>query len=327
MTNQSVTLIYNYLDTGCSQSDLTVLQALRGGMEDINSKPYLLNYIFQDLLHAPLNLKYGNAELLRIKTFFSKYKIPIIYGAFLQTKESPPFVAVRLMQDTEVESLKGLGEQNMETDFEEQETIPQEEVYPQPYVLYGPFSPQYDPSTGLVTLPSGFDTSQIFVGECIQSANGNVYMVLSISSSNSFTIAANIVDDFTNATIVFQNPNPKLTYNFFFFDQVFEITCVTGADSAPLFWLTGIIKFLLLRYRKELLEKYNVGLTSISMGPSELLEIQDTNVQLLVQKFTMKARTEQRILVDISGPVKGIQGTLELQAIGDPGFTLTEIIK
>ena len=327
--NSSVTpnLIYDYLTTGASQSDLTVLQALRVAMTDVCSKPYLLNYVFQDLLHDNLSTKFGNKELSKIKQFFSTYKIPIVYGAFLMTKESPPFVAVRLMQDNENESLKGLGEQNAMTDFEDTETISSKDVYSQPYVLYGPFSPQYDSATGIMTLPSGFDTSQIFVNECIQSATGKLYPVLTLINSTSFTIATGISDNFTNAAVVFQNPDPHLFYNFFFFDQVFEITCVTGADSAPLFWLTSLIKWILLRYRKDLLEKYNVGLTSLSMGPSDLLEVQDTNVQLLVQKFTMKARVEQRVLVDISSDVRGIKGAIGIQSIGDPDFTLTEEIE
>ena len=316
-----------YTTTGSSQLDLTVLQAIRNGLSDIYEKPYLLNYIFQDLLHEPLNIKYGAAELNRIKTFFSKYKVPVAYGAFLQTKEVPPFIAVRLISDVENKSLKGLAEENFPTYDEEHETISSTLVYPQPYKLYGPFSPTYDPVSGTVTLPTGFDVSQIFVGECIQSNTGKLYPVLSIVSTNSFTIAPNVLDDFTNATVVFQDPDPNLIYNFFFFDQVFEIVCVTGADIAPLFWLTGLLKFILLRYRKELLEKYNCSLSSISMGAADLLEVQDTNVQLLVQKFQMECRVEQRVLVDISGPVRGIQGTLNLQSVGDPNFTLTEVIE
>lgn len=322
MTNSSATqdLIYSYLTTGCNTMELNVLNAIRVGLEDIYQKPYLLNYIFLDLLHEPLNIKYGNGELLKIKQFFSTYKVPIVYGAWLNTKTTPPFVAVRLISSNEVDSLKGLGEENAMTEFEETETIPQQQVYPQPYIFAGPFSPQYDSTTGIVTLPDGFTTTGIFVGECLQSANGNLYPVLSLISSTSFTIATDIKDNFTNSTVVLQNPDPNLIFNFFFFDEIYEIMCVTGADSAPLFWLTSVIKFILLRYRRQLLEKYNVALSSISMGKSELLEVQDTNVQLLTQPFTLKCRIEQRILVDVSGPVRGITGTINAQIDSDPDF-------
>lgn len=316
-----------YTTTGTNSFELTLLQALREGIEYIYTQPYLLNYIFQDLLHKPLAEKYGNKELLKLKQFFSTYKLPVIYGSFLNNKTPPPLISVRIISDQEVVELKGLGEENFPTYDEEHETIPSALVNPQPYNLLGPFSPNYSITTGVVTLPTGFDTTEVFVGEALQSANGNLYPVLSLIDSSNFSITTGVIDNFTNASIVLQNPDPNLIYNFFFFDQVFEIACVVGADSAQIFWLTSLVKFILLRFRKELLEKYNLALSTISMGASELLEVQDTNVQLIVQKFSLKVRTECRVLVDISGPVRGIQGTLNIQSVGDPNFTLTEDIE
>lgn len=329
MTNTSSTanLIYDYLTTGTNTQELTLLNALRTSIDDIRSKPWILPYILADVLHEPLATKYQN-ELAKFSKWFMTYKIPVVYGEWLNAKEVPPLIAVRLVSEREVKELKGIGEENMVTDFEEEaDFIDSNKINPQPFNLVGPFSPNYSATTGTVTLPSGFTTDDIFAGECLQSANGNLYPVLTIVDDTNFTITTDVRDNFTNSSIVFQNPNPYLTYNFFFFDQTFEIMCVTGADSAPLFWLTALLKFILLKYRKDLLEKYNLGLSSISMGKSEVLEVQDTNVQLLAQPFMLEARVEQRVLIDTSLPIKGIQGTINVQAIGNPDFTEEIIIK
>ena len=329
MTNTSSTenLIYRYITTGTNTQELTLLNALRTAITDIRSKPWILPYILMDVLHEPLVTKYQN-ELAKFSKWFMTYDLPVVYGAWLQTKEIPPFIAVRLISETEVKNLKGIGEENMTTDFEEEtDFINSDKINAQPFNLVGPFSPNYSSTSGTVTLPVGFTTDDIFVGECLKSANGALYPVLSIIDSTNFTITTDIRDNFTNSSIVFQNPNPYLSYNFFFFDQTFEIMCVTGADSAPLFWLTALVKFILLKYRRDLLEKYNLGLSSISMGKSELLEIAETNVQLLTQPFVLETRIEQRILIDATLPIKGIQGNLHLKTSEDTDFEEEIIIK
>ena len=100
----------NYLTTGLCPTDLTVLAGIRDGIALLRQYPYLLNYIFMDLLHPPLLTKYGASELGKIKRWFAENELKVVYGSFLETKTPPPFISVKVISSNESERLKGLGE-------------------------------------------------------------------------------------------------------------------------------------------------------------------------------------------------------------------------
>lgn len=289
---------------GVPQTDLLFLHALREGIAEIRQYPVLLEFIFQDLFDDPLQIKYGNSEFNKIVNWFKSSNIAVIHGFMNYDKPSLPLVTFRCLSSDEDKSLAHIGDgDNVIGDYEVEEI----KVRTQPRIWLGPFTPTYDLETGLVTLPSDVNGTSIFPGQYLVSKSTKKrYQVLTTPTAGTFTIQTNVRDNFTDAYIqpAFSYLRPK--YREITLKNLYEIGCYTMTEPAELVWLTAIVRFILVRNRKCLLEQNNINLSSFKMGPMEQDLQENTQVNILSQNIIVESISEMRVVEEFGTIIEGI---------------------
>ncbi len=250
-------------------SDLILLQLFKQGMADIRANPYLLDFIFDQLLVPENDLlkSYGQREVDRAKRWFMNTAIDVRLAYTMQEIKFP-VLAIEMLNQAEMKQYAVLGDVAAPVWDSD---VSQNEYVIKPRALAGPYpSVNYSLTTGLVTLPTGFDTELIFPNQALLSNKSQEeYLITSINSSvsNAFYIATDIRDDFTNSYIAPAYKTLKVKRNIIQLSESFNFKMLVNGDPGPLVWMHQIVSYLILKYRKTLLEAKNMFLSTITSGP------------------------------------------------------------
>ncbi|HMG15264.1 MAG TPA: hypothetical protein VK590_07460 [Saprospiraceae bacterium] len=298
-----------------SQSDLVLIKALTEGLAYLRRNPWQLDYVFQDVTASNLNVEFGREEIQRAKKWFLKTEIPV-FGVYRLDKPIYPCITVSVLSSNESEAHAALGEIDPMV-FPEDETVNKQDLVSVPDMIEGPFSPSYDITTGIVTIPDEFSTELIFVNQGLYSQTSNTtYQIQAILSDKTFLIDKGIRDNLTNSFITPAYNVLKVMRHIANFKEQYEINCCIKGTPGELYWLHAITTYVLLQRRQYLLEKYNIGLSNLSSGEMVLDEAQSPE-NFFQRRIIMTGMAEVRWVDCLSEYLEGVIGEINLVKSGD----------
>jgi hypothetical protein len=250
-------------------SDLVLLKLFKQGMAELRANPWVLDFVFERLIedHMDLQKTYGEKEINRAKSWFLKNNIDVRLAYNLDGVQFP-CVAIELLSQSESKPHATMGDVAAPTWDED---VDQDQYVTKPRSLVGPFpSVNYNLTTGEVTLPDGFTNELIFTGQALYApGSNNEYVVSSINlnTTNSFYIEEGVRDNFTGSFISPAYQTLKVRREIALFQEMYNFKLMVQGDPGYLIWLHTIVSYLILKFRKTLLEKKNIFLTTITSGP------------------------------------------------------------
>ncbi len=298
-----------------SQSDIILIKTIRDGLDFIRKYPYHLDFIFQDAQSIIVEKEFGQKEIDNAKKWFLNTNIPT-FSTFRIDKPQYPCVTVQVLSSNESKQYARLGETYPEYNSEE---LDSQGIVKEPQISVGPFSPSYVQATGLITLPSGFDTSLVFPGQGLFSPTSNkIYTISAINGNNSFTIDINLVENFTGAYVVPAYQTLHVSRNIAEFSEQYEINCIVSGLPGELYWLTAIVSYILLQKRQFILEKNNIQLGTINLGPIDQSSDSNSTENFFSRTISMEGIVEVTWLETLDQHIEGISPVINIVKDSDP---------
>jgi hypothetical protein len=231
---------------GIFSGDILIMNALRYGLQDLRDNPWQLTLVFASLLNDPLTAEaYGQKEAQKAIDWFLKTSVPVILDATLTNSPAMPCVIVGLQDSNEAQAtladLHYVPHQTVESEWEP---------------LTQKFSAVYDPSTGLVipSVPVIVNNQMVLTDR-----NGSTFPVLDtqidINGNENFLITKNAPNaDFSQCVLKWATNRVSVQLESLVFSETYNIVCNTKGEPSYTLYLYSIIKYILLRYKKTLLE-------------------------------------------------------------------------
>ena len=240
---------------GIFQGDIILRTAIIEAKRRLYADPSLVDTVFQSLAQDELTLQtYGEAEIEKARVWFLQQDIPVALSA-RNADLSIPCITIGLQESVEAEQTHG------DVNYVTQEI--QHGEWPALTKHFTPVS--YSPSSGIMELPADA-MSDVVVdpGMFVETRSGNRHPVVENLGDNEIAIDVGIVDDFTNAIIVGSKPPLVTTIESVCFKETYEIGVHALGEPINCIVLHSILKFLLLRYKEELLEARNFERTTLA---------------------------------------------------------------
>ena len=306
-----------------TQTDLILRSALIAGIRDLRARPYLLADVFsQCATDALLQQEFGYKEIKRATDWFLKVNLPVVLQHRLDSVELP-CISIALLSSGERVGETYLGDYGDTEDLDDSQTFNQSDAGIDPLVILGPFTPAaYDPSTGIVTLPSSLSTDFVVPDQLLVDRTRNLaYPIASVPTDSTFTIKPGTVADFTEAIVMPRYQTLGLTRERAMFSETYQIGCHAAGDAVELLWLHSIVTFILLRYKNFYLDAR--GLTRTTFTSSDFVRNPAYEGQNVFSRYvTLQAIVEQNWVADVSSKLEGIK--LKSLRVMDGGVTPTE---
>jgi hypothetical protein len=235
-----------------------VRTAIIEGMRRLYSDPELLHSVFESLAQDDLTLQeYGEKQIRQAQDWFLHNKVPVLLSVRVAQMELP-CITIALRDSVEAEQTHG------DVNYDTQESTVGD--WPP---LTKPFTPTaYSPSTGMMQLPADTCLNLVIAaGMFVVTRNGNQYMIVEDLDDGLISIQPGIVDDFTGAVLKGARSKYVTTIESVNFKETYEIGIHTQGEPVNTIYLHSIIKFLLLKYKQDLLEARNFERPSIASSP------------------------------------------------------------
>ena len=188
----------------------------------------------------------------------------------------------------------------------------------------------YNSINGTVTLPSNFNTNNIYIGMILVDTTTNTgYPVVDIIDEANFKIAVGITTvNFNNAYIAPMSSFYVTTLESVAVRQNFSIKCFAEGDALYALYLEQLVTFILLRYKQILLEARGIDVSSLSSGP--LYKWSETNTEnIFGRDITLTGITRNYWPKVLSPQISGIaiQGVSIIGgAVTPPGLLQQQIL-
>jgi hypothetical protein len=246
---------------GLTPEDLLVAGAISAGIADVRKKPWLLDFCFSWLYNDELSKSlYGEKEIEAIKRWFSV--TDIFVSPVTMKMDVPQFPLVTVHLDQATEDRRTIGDVH----YNPEDEVPGEEVQVNPQKILGPLNAIYDSETGIVTIPEGQSSYNIFAGCLLVDKHTNIaYPIVSVQSTTEFTIEPGQVANFTGSWISPFNNLVNVSLESITYRHSYSIRVFTQ-DPKELMHLSMIIRFILMRYKQEYLEKRGLESSSFQYG-------------------------------------------------------------
>jgi hypothetical protein len=245
---------------GIFQEDVIIAEAISQGLDDVRKHPWLIEDILSSFVKEPaLQQKYGQKEIDNAKEWFLNNKIEVNMR-FREDKDQFPCVTVAIGSSSEKEEMKHLGDLSpcVET------LMPNQIGKPIPYVVK-PFVPtEYNPNTGLLTIPDTISLFGVAVGQILVNPDtGDGYVIQDILADG-ILLEPNLDINANRLGIVPKYQIYKARREHTFFQTTLSIGCHVHGDPHTLLWLHSIVLYTILRYRESLLEGRDFTQSSVS---------------------------------------------------------------
>lgn len=259
---------------GIFQGDVIVRTAIIEGLRRLHADPDLLHTVFESLAQDELTLnKYGEEQIHQAQQWFLKNRVPVLLSVRVSEMVFP-CITIALRDSVEAEQTHG------DVNYDTQESVPGE--WP---ALTKPFTPVlYSPTNGFLQIPlDTFAETVVAPGQFLVTKDGNKYMILDELGDGLIAIKPGIVDDFTDC--ILKGPQSKFvtTIESVNFKETYEVGIHTQGDPVNTIFLHSIVKFLLLKYKQDLLEARNFERTVLAS--SDLRQNVDTDKELVFDRF------------------------------------------
>ncbi len=303
---------------GIFQSDIIVRTAIAAALDDMRSKPWLIDFVFQSLLDDDLTRKYyGEDEIALVKDWFINTEIPIRMAFSLDTIQAP-MIAITLTESAE--DAASLGDIHYET---HEDIDPTDIAVVKPIFVFTPAA--FDASTGLVTLPAKLTTANVFPGMIVrEKGSSKTYVIDSVESDSTFIILGTDKAPLTLAVLTKASMEPSsqtqiVSLESILYREGFRLDLFVSGNHTHLLYLHTILVFALNRYKQSLLEARGFERSSVSSASlgkferneGEIIFTRSINLNGYVRQYWPK-----EIHGKIDGVVTGGNGTLGIQILG-----------
>jgi hypothetical protein len=249
-----------------NSSDLIIRSTFEAAFADLRANSWLLIDVFNSLvlINDPLtSTDYGQKEVQRAMNWFLSTDIPV-YMQYRIDNVTFPSITIIDMGASEM-----VGQRTALADDGHTETWSPENVVSTPQYVVPPFAvSNYDSTSGLITMPSSVNTSQVVPGQFLVSvASGKSYVIDKIAGTNQFYIEPNVTDNITTCYVLPLTPNWNLQREQTFFKQNYAIMVAAISDPVYCTWLTQIVTYVLGRYKEAYLEARGYEVSSFDVGP------------------------------------------------------------
>jgi hypothetical protein len=247
-------------------TDILIKTMIEGALADLRRNAWILDDIFGGLATDPLAThEYGYKEVQRAKEWFAKNRIDVYLNNRI---DAPQFPCITIVQTSSREMLERTSLSD-EGDIEDTEPHSKRKQIQKVYDNFTPKS--YNPAKGWVTFPDGVNTDLIAVGQfLVSSKSGKAYVIGSCVDSETFAIAPNIIDDFTNAYIAPPTSLWNLHREQTFLEETFAIGLHAQSDTNQAIWLRQLAAYMFFRYKEAYLEARGFEVSTLSVGAIDI---------------------------------------------------------
>ncbi len=289
---------------GIFQSDIIVRTAIAAALDDMRSKPWLVDFVLQSLLDDELTRKYyGEEEVALVKDWFINTEIPVKM-AFSLDGVVAPLIAITLTESTE--DTASLGDIHYE---------PFEDIDPIDIAIVKPiftFTPSgFNPETGEVTLPAKLNTSSVFPGMIVrEKSTTKSYVIDSIESDSSFIIIGTAkaplsLANLTKASVESSSTSQILSLESIVYREGFRLDLFVSGNHTHLLYLHTILVFALNRYKQSLFEARGFERSSVSSTSLGKFERNEGEI-IFTRSVMLNGYVRQYWPKEIHGKIDGI---------------------
>lgn len=268
-------------------TDLIIKSMLEAALADYRANHWVLEDVFAGLADDPMAApESGWKEVKAAIDWFLKTDIPVVTQHRIADAPKIPCISIAYKPSREMQERASLADDGIIEDYDVSKPGRGTTAI---IKITNNFTPDaYDRMTGEITMPKGFNTDLMSVGNYLIAKNGNAYQIKSIAGGDKFSIEPNIADDFTDCYVSpktsIWNAHRELT----FIEESYSIGCHTQNDPATTIWLWQLVFYAFLRYKEAFLEGRGYELSSLSS--SELMRNPEFQAENVFSKY-----------IDISG--------------------------
>lgn len=246
--------------------DLVLKSMFEAAINDLRKNPWILDDVFGGLANDALTSKeYGYKEVAAAKKWFLSANIDVVLQFRVDDPRFPTIAISKTGRNELAGQRTNIGDEGQIEDFDPKD------VTSRPPNVYAPFNPRkFNNAKGIVTFPKDLDTEMMVPGQFLVSQkSGKAYQILKVLDDKSFTIKANVQEDFTGAYIVpaiyMWNLHREITYA----KETYTIDCCAESDVAKAQWLHDLAWYILCRYKEAFIEGRGFELSTMSSGALE----------------------------------------------------------
>ena len=246
---------------GMTPEDLLVAGAISAGIADVRKKPFLLDLCFSWLVNDELSKSlYGEKEVEAIKKWF--FSTDIFVAPVTMRMDAPQFPMVTVHLEQASEDRRTLGDVH----YLPEDEVDGEQINVNPKKIADNLSPSYNSVTGVVVLPESQANLNIYTGTLLVDRNtGVAYPIISVQSATEFTIEPGANANFSNSYIAPFSSLVNVELESITYRHTYSVKVFTQ-DPKELMHLSMIIRFILMRYKQEYLEKRGLESSSFQYG-------------------------------------------------------------
>ncbi len=297
---------------GISQSDVLVARAIVAGLQELRAEPWLLPYVFRNLVDDDLTKDmYGAKDVQAAIDWFTGPEgggpgtgIKVVV---LPTLNPPSMPCVTLEWVASDEELNSLADIHGITSEEDGQARP---------ALVGPLDPtSYNPITGKLVLPEM--TFYPVVGMVVTDRQGQDFPIIAVDREpDALYLTAGTIADLHNMTIRGAAVGRKVSLESAAFRETFRIGCHTKGEIVHLRYLYSLVLFCLLRGRQALLEARGLERTSLSGGPEQRNESVEGSENVWSRFIMMTGSVRQIWPKGRGGQIWNLGGQFNVSAVG-----------
>jgi hypothetical protein len=261
---------------GVFSPDIVIKNLLDTGIADLRLNKWELELIFAYMLDDP---KLGEKERQRASNWFINTDIPVLWNMQLRP-DTFPSVSYTLMGGEQTEETLGY----LHYDTKENKLAEWEPITPA-------FDPLYNFTTGIVTIPDSILSLVSINNTMAMVTKDGVEYPLTDYNEGTFNIGKNLTVDLRNSII--KNMSSRLISNIesVNFKETIRVGIHSTNDPVTAIWLFSIVKYIVLKYNRVLLEQRGFECLSISYGPYDKDPVFPTeNITSRMITITGKAR-------------------------------------
>lgn len=234
-------------------SDIIIKTMLESAIADLRANPWILEDVYSGLANDKLaSPEAGWKEVKIAIDWFLNTDIPVMLQHRIGDRPRMPCITVAYMPSREMLDRTSLSDQGLIENYD----MTSGRGTTMPLRVTKNFTPaSYVPAKGLVTTPKGVDTDFMGAGQFLVSkVSGKSYEIKDIISKQSFKIAPNVVDDFTDCYVVPKSSVWNLHRELTFISESYSIGCHVSNDPASTIWLWQAVLYSVMRYKEAFLE-------------------------------------------------------------------------
>jgi len=266
---------------GIVQLDVLVATALMEGMKRLRASEIDLEWCFSYLAHDDLTSEfYGRKEIDNAKAWIKKQDFPVKVNPGINDIEFPCF-SVEMMDGKEQAST-----------FSDLNYEPAKDIDLGNLPVAGPFTPTNVSATGILTFPT-FGGATIVPGMTIFTKTGAKIPITKVSGLNLTIPTTSLTNDFGNCYIKLAGPAHRVALGSVVMKETVRIGMHVQGEPTHAMYLFSALFYILMRYKKDLLEARGLEETTISYGQMSLGTYDKATQPVFERQFTVTGLVTQ----------------------------------